>query len=105
MKNEQYVDQRDGGYYLAGSRIGLDSVVYPFKQGASPESILQSFPTAGSLEGIYGAITFYLANKDVVEVYLADQERLMDELSRNQPPLPGSLVDRLRKARHEMVPR
>lgn len=102
---QQYVEQRDGGYYLAGSRIGLDSVVHLFKRGASPESILQSFPMAGSLEAIYGAITFYLAHKNEVEAYLADQERLMDELGRTQPPLPGSLVDKLRKARHEMVPR
>ncbi|MEI9814496.1 MAG: hypothetical protein WDO18_18450 [Acidobacteriota bacterium] len=100
---QDYVEQRDGGYYLAESRIGLDSIVHPFKQGASPESIFQSFPMAGSLEKIYGAITFYLANKDVVEAYLADQERLAAELRRTQPPLPGSLVDRLQKARQAMV--
>lgn len=102
---DAYVEQRDGGYYLAGSRIGLDSIVYPFKQGASPESLLQSFPAVGSLEKIYGAITFYLANKDLVEAYLADQERLWDELQRSQPPLPGSLADRLEKARRELVAR
>src|ERR1035438_5530317 len=47
---EQYVRERDGGYYVAGSRISLDSVVHPFKNGASPESILRSFPLIGSLE-------------------------------------------------------
>jgi uncharacterized protein (DUF433 family) len=101
----EYVEQRDGGYYLAGSRIGLDSIVYPFKQGASPESILQSFPAAGSLEKIYGALTFYLANKTVVEVYLAAQERLVEELGRTQPPLPGSLAERLQKVRRDLVSR
>jgi uncharacterized protein (DUF433 family) len=102
---DEYVEQRDGGYYLAGSRVGLDSIVYPFKQGASPESLLQSFPAVGSLEKIYGAITFYLANRELVEAYLADQERLWDELARSQPPLPGSLADRLEKSRRELVSR
>jgi uncharacterized protein (DUF433 family) len=100
-----YVEQRDGGYYLVGSRIGLDAIVYPFKQGASPESLLQSFPTVGSLEKVYGAITFYLANKELVEAYLADQERLWDDVRRSQPPRPGSLAERLEKARRELVSR
>ncbi len=101
----EYVEQRDGGYYLAGSRIGLDVIVHSFKQGASPESIFQSFPAAESLERIYGAITFYLANKETVESYLVDQERRWEELRRSQPPLPGSLAERLAKARRELVPR
>ena len=45
-----YVERREGGYYVAGTRISLDSVVLPFKDGASPESILQSLPLIGSLE-------------------------------------------------------
>jgi hypothetical protein len=39
---QDYVEQREGGFYIAGTRISLDSVVYPFKNGASPESILRS---------------------------------------------------------------
>ena len=73
---EEYVERRNGGYCLSDSRISLDSIVYPFKNGASPESISQSFPMARSLKKIYGAITFYLANKDDVEASLREQERL-----------------------------
>jgi hypothetical protein len=47
---ERYVEQRDGGYYIAGTRISLDSVVHAFRNGASPETILRSFPLIGSLE-------------------------------------------------------
>jgi len=85
---EQYVEQRDGGYYIVGTRISLDSVVHPFKNGASPESILRSFPLLRSLEKVYGAITFYLANKEAGEAYLHDQERLSRELAARQSPLP-----------------
>ena len=56
----EYVEKRNGGFYLAGSRVSLDSVVISFQQGASPESILRSFPAIGSLERVYGAVTFYL---------------------------------------------
>lgn len=99
---KDYVEQRDGGYYLADSRIGLDSIVARFKEGASAESIYRSFPAAESLEKIYGAITFYLANKDAVEAYLSNQERLAEELRLNQPPLPNNLAKRLEKAREKV---
>jgi uncharacterized protein (DUF433 family) len=102
---DQYAQERDGGYYVAGTRISLDSVVHPFKNGASPESILRSFPLIGSLEKVYGAITFYLANKDAVEAFLSDQERLSQALADKQPPLPESLSMKLRREREEALPR
>jgi uncharacterized protein (DUF433 family) len=96
-----YVERRDGGYYVAGTRISLDSVVLPFKDGASPESILKSLPLIGSLESVYGAITFYLANKEAVEAYLCEQAQLSKELAAKQRPLPDSLAEKLRQARAE----
>ncbi len=57
-----YIKQRDGGYWIEGIRISLDSVVYAFLNGESPESITQNFPLL-SLEQVYGAITFYLDNQ------------------------------------------
>ena len=67
---QDYVEQRDGGYYIAGTRIALDSIVLAFKDGESPETILRSFPMAGPLVRVYGAIIFYLENKEKVEAYL-----------------------------------
>ena len=99
----QYVEEREGGYYIAGTRIALDSIVGAFKAGESPETILRSFPLAGPLVRIYGAITFYLENKDKVEAYLKDQERLWKEMSSKQTELPESLAGRLRAAK-EIAP-
>ena len=96
-----YVERREGGYYIAGTRISLDSVILPFKDGASPESILKSLPLIGPLEKVYGAITFYLANKETVEAYLCEQEQLSKELASQQRPLPDSLAEKLRQARAE----
>jgi uncharacterized protein (DUF433 family) len=65
-----YIEKRDAGYWLEGTRISLDSVVYAFLNGESPESITQDFPLL-SLEQVYGAITFYLANREDIDAYLA----------------------------------
>ena len=54
-----YIERRRGGYYFVGSRVSLDSVVYQFLQGESPESITQAFPSL-SLVQVYGVITFCL---------------------------------------------
>ncbi len=67
----QYIEQRDGGYYIAGARVSLDSIVYAFLEGQTAESIAQSFPVL-SLEQVYGAIAFYLANRANVDAYLAN---------------------------------
>ena len=34
-----YVETHDGGYWISGSRVSLDSVVWAFLQGLSPEAI------------------------------------------------------------------
>ena len=80
-------------------------MVHPFKNGASPEGILRLFPLIGSLEKVYGAITFYLANREAAEAYLCDQERLSQELEAGQTPLPESLSKTLSGAREEALPR
>ena len=92
-----YVEQRNGGYYVAGTRISLDSVVYEFRRGASPESILRGFPLIGSLERVYGAITYYLVHKDEVDAYLVEQQKLWEQM-RAQQSLPPGLRERLEQA-------
>jgi len=38
-----YVEHRDGVYWIKGSRVSLDSIVYEFKEGAAPESISKNW--------------------------------------------------------------
>lgn len=100
-----YVEERDGGYYLAGTRVALDVIVHAFQDGESPEGILRAFPMAGPLVRIYGAITFYLENKEKVEAYLKDQERLWSALSKERAKSADPLVDRLRGAKEQASPK
>src|SRR5207248_1470518 len=55
----EYVEERNGGYYLVGTRISLDSIVQCFNDGLSPETILSEFETL-TLAQVFGAIAFYL---------------------------------------------
>jgi uncharacterized protein (DUF433 family) len=73
MTNKEYIEGRDGGYFITGTRVSLDSVVYAFRRGASPESIQRSYPLL-TLEEVYGAITYYLAHQEEVDAYLKEQE-------------------------------
>ncbi len=50
---KRYIEQRDEGYWIEGTRISLDSVVYAFKNGESPESIAQNFPLLSRLTGLW----------------------------------------------------
>ncbi|MEP7354541.1 MAG: hypothetical protein ABI824_15045 [Acidobacteriota bacterium] len=80
-------------------------MVHAFRAGSSPESILRSFPMAGSLEKVYGAITFYLANQTAVEAYLRDQDELSRRLGDTQSALPAALAEKLTLAKQEATPR
>jgi len=86
---KQYVEFRDQGYWIAGTRVSLDSVVFTFQGGLSPETIAtECFPTL-TLEQVYGAITYYLSNKTKVDEYLqqvqAETERLRESLRAAEP--------------------
>jgi uncharacterized protein (DUF433 family) len=67
---DEFVGQRNGGYYVGGSRVSLDSIVYAYRRGESAESIRQDFPSL-SLVQVYGAIPFYLSNQQVVDAQLS----------------------------------
>lgn len=101
---EEYVRQRTGGLYVAGTRISLDSVVTEYQRGASPEGILRSFPLIGSLERVYGAITYYLAHKQEVDTHLEEQRALCDKLRAKQS-LPPGLKVRVEQARRDFASR
>src|SRR5258708_38069319 len=98
---KEYTEQRDGNYYVAGTRISLDSIVHAFRRGESPETICQNFELL-SLEEVYGAIAYYLANQAHVDAYLARQNEKWAEEKRNAEPLPANLRERLMRARDEL---
>ena len=73
--HSHYIEQRDGGYYVAGTRISLDSVVYAFNRGDSPKRILEELPLLMKLSRVYGAIAFYLDYKAEIDKCIEQTER------------------------------
>src|ERR1700730_15331403 len=98
---KEYIEERDGNYYVAGTRISLDSIVHAFRRGESAETICQNFELL-RMEEVYGAIAYYLANQADIDAYLIRQDDKWAEGKRNAEPLPASLRERLMRARVEM---
>ena len=71
---ETYIEQRDAGYWIKGTRVSLDSVVYRWLEGLSPESITECFP-ALTLGQVYGAIAYYLNHRGEIDAYLKASEQ------------------------------
>lgn len=83
MTDLNYIEQhKDGAYRVRATRISLDSIVYRFLEGLSPESIqADCFPNL-TLEQVYGAITFYLANRAEVDAYLQEADKEFEAFRR-----------------------
>jgi hypothetical protein len=44
---KEYVEERDGGFYIAETLVSLDSIVQCFNEGLSPESIIEEPSSPG----------------------------------------------------------
>jgi uncharacterized protein (DUF433 family) len=66
---------------VAGTRVSLDSIIYAFDEGATPEEIAQDFPTL-DLASIYSVIGYYLQNRAEVKQYLEQRKVQRDELKK-----------------------
>jgi len=86
MERSEYIERRNGGFYVAGTRVSLGSIVYSFRAGDSPETIRQNFSSL-TLEQVCGAIAFYLAHELEVDANIREGE---EEIQRSVPPLSES---------------
>src|SRR5262249_32633745 len=100
MPTNQYVEIRNGGYYVKGTRVGLDVVVCDFRRGRSAEAIFEAYPSIGSLAKVYGVITFILEHPNEVEAYLKDQDCIFEKL-KTEYPMPQDMVDRFERSKRE----
>jgi uncharacterized protein (DUF433 family) len=104
MVNE-HVEQREGVYYVPGTRISLDSIVYAFREGCSPESIREDFEGL-TLPDVYGSIAFYLDHQSDIDAYLSRRRDQWAELEREGTPPSPDLQARLERTRRRtLLPR
>ncbi len=81
-----------GAWRVGESRVLLELVIRAFQDGATPESIVQRYPTA-SLSDIYGVVAYYLRHQEEVEAYLVERERraaaARQRVEQQQPDVAG----------------
>jgi uncharacterized protein (DUF433 family) len=62
---------------IAGTRITVEYIVNEIRAGVTPEEILENKPYL-TLGGIYAAIAYYYANKEVLDTEFAAYEEECD---------------------------
>lgn len=93
----QYVYDDERGVKRVGrTRVMLDSVVAAFHQGHSAETIAQQYPSL-SLEEIYGAIAYYLANREAIDQYLRTQDEVWRLARVRSDKTASEVVSRMRE--------
>jgi len=104
MPANEYVEIRNGGYYLAGTRTGLDIVIHDFRNGRSAEAILDAYPSIRSLARVYGAITFILEHPNEIDAYLKEQEARYAKFQADNPLAPD-MIERFERGKCELLAR
>jgi uncharacterized protein (DUF433 family) len=76
-----------GRPHIQGTRLSVQRIAAWYKKGLNAEEIAERIGTV-SLAKIYAALTYYHANRDEIETYLAEEksnyEKLAAEMSQNQ---------------------
>ena len=79
------------------TNVTLETVLWAFQQGATPEDIVDQFPSLGLAE-VYEVIAYYLRHRAEIDLYLVQQEQgyheTVEQIRREFPASP--LQQRLR---------
>ena len=95
-ESKSYIRSDEHGVRRVGSsQVMLDSIVAAFDLGHTAETIQQQYPSL-SLEEVYGAITYYLANADEVKEYLRRQGEVWEQWRAKSRERASPVVERLR---------
>jgi uncharacterized protein (DUF433 family) len=94
------VNDADGVVRVGPTRVTLDSVVAAFREGMTPEGIVEQYPSL-RLADVYSVIGYVLNHPEEVEAYLRGRQRLADEVRRENEArfAPGGVRDRLQARR------
>jgi uncharacterized protein (DUF433 family) len=63
------------------TRVRLDTVIFAFNSGCTPEGILDKYP-ALTLTDIYAVIVYYLWHRELIDAYLEEREKFAEEMKR-----------------------
>jgi uncharacterized protein (DUF433 family) len=86
----------DGVIRISSTRVTLDTVVAAFREGLTPEGIVDEYPSL-RVPDVYFFIGYFLSHADEVEAYLASRQRQVDAVRRENEARfdPNGIRDRL----------
>ncbi|MDP9314619.1 MAG: DUF433 domain-containing protein [Chloroflexota bacterium] len=92
---------RDGVMLVGGTRVTLDTVVGAFTDGATPEEIVQQYPSL-DLADIYAVLGYYLRHRAEVDAYLHRRQQQAEQVrQQNEARFPmAGIRERLLARRH-----
>ena len=88
IQNVPLTVTEDGVIRIAGSKVSLESVLYHYKAGATPEQIACKFPSL-KLADIYTVVAYYLNHRESVDEYLRGAEAAGDAIQAQIESQPG----------------
>jgi hypothetical protein len=74
----------------------LELVIRAFQDGATPEGIIQRYPTA-TLADVYAVIAYYLRHREDIEAYLTGREERAGEVQQRVEARQGDLGELRRR--------
>ena len=101
--DRDFVERREAGFYLIGSRVPIDRIVWEYRNGEDPATIQSHYPTL-SLEQVNGAIAFYLNHKDEVEQVIEERRRQEEAYVAAHPARPD-IKEKFDRMRQQMLSR
>jgi len=92
----------DGVMRVGSSRVTLDTVVAAFREGMTPEGIVEQYPSLRLAE-VYSVIGYALNHPEEVESYLRDHQRFAEAVRRENEARfdPAGVRDRLQARRRQ----
>lgn len=88
--------EASGALRVGSSRVLVELVIRAFQDGATPEAIVQRYPTA-TLADIYAVIAYYLRHRQELEAYLAEREQRAQDVRQRIERHQGDLADLRRR--------
>ena len=98
-----FVERRKTGFYVVGSRVPIDRIVWEYRHGEDPEGIQSHYPTL-SLDQVNGAIAFYLKHTDEVEQVMEQRKRTEDAYVAANPT-PPEIREKFERMRRQLASR
>lgn len=101
MKLEEYFEfLSENDIRIKGHRIGIDTVLWYYLEGYTPEEIVANLPSL-SLEEVYATITYYLHNRVQVDAYLTRLAVWRETRYQAWKAKPSPLIERLQTYREQ----